>query len=167
MDFIPWVRPESSQPPDLKEEEEEEMKGLLDRYAARKWKRQEDATQEADSVLDQAVGSSQYAAGGSSEERKIIISSFPKTGSSDRPDIGDDVLGKAVPAPPALQTILPPVQVGSQPGRSEFTPTRLKRLKPPERIITNSYLPARGPTPQRRKYRLPGWKMLNTLSVRL
>ena len=38
-DFIPWVRPESSQPPDLKGEEEEEMMGLLDRYAARKQKR--------------------------------------------------------------------------------------------------------------------------------
>ena len=38
-DFIPWVRPESSQPPDLEEEKEEEMTGLLDRYAARKRKR--------------------------------------------------------------------------------------------------------------------------------
>ena len=37
-DFIPWVCPESSQPPDLEEEEEEEeeMMGLLDRYAAKK-----------------------------------------------------------------------------------------------------------------------------------
>ena len=67
-DFIPWVRPESSQPPDLEEEEKEEMTGLLDRYAARKRKRQEDATREADVAPDQAVGSSRLAAGGSSEE---------------------------------------------------------------------------------------------------
>ena len=51
-DFIPWVRLESSQPPDLKEEEEEEMTGLLDRYAARKWKRPEDAAREEDAILE-------------------------------------------------------------------------------------------------------------------
>ena len=33
-DFIPWVRPEPNQP--SASEEEEEMRGLLDRYAARK-----------------------------------------------------------------------------------------------------------------------------------
>ena len=35
-DFIPWVRPESSRLVDLEKEEEEEMTGLLDRYAAKK-----------------------------------------------------------------------------------------------------------------------------------
>ena len=78
-DFIPWVRPESSQPLDLKEEKEEEMIGLLDRYAARKQKRQEDVAQEADAAPDQATGSSRTAAGGSSEERVIIISGSPET----------------------------------------------------------------------------------------
>ena len=38
-DFIPWVRPEYSQPPDSEEEEEDEMMRLLDCYAVRKWKR--------------------------------------------------------------------------------------------------------------------------------
>ena len=37
-DFVPWVRPESSQPLDSEEGEEEKMTGLLDRYAARKRK---------------------------------------------------------------------------------------------------------------------------------
>ena len=37
--------------------------------------------------------------------------------------------------------ILPPVQVGSQLDRSEFTRTRLKRPPLPDRILTNSYLP--------------------------
>ena len=37
-DFIPWVLPESSQPPDLEEEEEQEMARLLDRYASKKRK---------------------------------------------------------------------------------------------------------------------------------
>ena len=40
-DIVPWVRPESSRPSDLEEKEEEEMTGLLDRYAARKRKRYE------------------------------------------------------------------------------------------------------------------------------
>ena len=143
-DIIPWVRPEPSQPPDLEEEEEEEMTGLLDRYAARKWKRQEDAAREADATPDQAVESSWPAAGSSSKEKEIIISGSPETGSNDHLGIGDDVQGEAAPAPPTLQTILPPPPVGIQSGRSEFTRIGLKRSKLPDLIITNSYLPARG-----------------------
>ena len=63
-DFVPWVHPESSWPSDLEEgEEEEEMIGLLDRYAARKRKRQESSER----GLDQAEGSSQLAMDGDSE----------------------------------------------------------------------------------------------------
>ena len=47
-DFIPWVCLESSRPADLEEEEEEEMTGLLDCYAARKRKRQESYERELD-----------------------------------------------------------------------------------------------------------------------
>ena len=67
-DFIPWVRPESSQPPDSKEGEEEEMTGLLNRYATKKRKRQEDAARGADPASDQADGSSRPATGLSSEK---------------------------------------------------------------------------------------------------
>ena len=144
-DFIPWVRPESSQPPDLEKEKEKEMTGLLD--AARKRKRQEDVAREADAASDQAIGSSRPAAGGSSEEQEIIILGSLETGSNNRLDIGDDVLEEAVLASPALQTIVPPAQVGSRPGSSEFTRIGLKRPKLPDRIITNSYLPARSPAP--------------------
>ena len=50
-DFIPWVRSEPNRPSLSKdEEEEEEMMGLLDRYAARKRKRQEEAEWEAERV---------------------------------------------------------------------------------------------------------------------
>ena len=45
-DFIPWVSPDPSRP--SASEEEEEMTGLLDRYAARKQKRQENAEREVD-----------------------------------------------------------------------------------------------------------------------
>ena len=117
---------------------------------------QEDAVREADAAPDQAAGSSRTAAGGRSEERVIIILGSPETGSNDRLDIGDDVLGEAVRAPPALETILPPAQVRSQLGRSEFTRTGLKRPKLPDRIITNSYLPARGRASPKEELLAPG-----------
>ena len=70
-------------------------------------------------------------------------------------DIGDNVLGEAAPAPPALQTIPPPAQVRSRPGKSQFTCTGLKRQKFPNRIITNSYLPARGSAPPKEEVSAP------------
>ena len=52
-DFIPWLRLESSQPPVLEEDEEEEgMTRLLDRCAARKWKQQESAEREVDQAKE-------------------------------------------------------------------------------------------------------------------
>ena len=48
-DFVPWVRPESRRLAVLEEEEEEkEMTGLLDRYAAKKRKQHESAEREPD-----------------------------------------------------------------------------------------------------------------------
>ena len=122
------------------------MTRLLDRYAARKRKRQEDVAWGADAAPDQVARSRQLATGGSSEKQAIIILGSPETGSNDRLDIGDDVLGEAVLTPSALHTIPPPIQVGSRPGRFEFTRIGLKRPLLPDRIVTNSYLPARGPT---------------------
>ena len=88
-DFIPWVRPKSNQPPDSEEEEEEEMTGLLDRYVARKRKRQEDAALRVDTTPDQAAESRQPATGCSSEEQAIIIPGLPEMGSNDHLDIGE------------------------------------------------------------------------------
>ena len=132
------------------------MTGLLDRYIARKRKRQEDAAREADAAPDQAVGSSRPTTGDSSKEQAIIILGSLETGSKDSLDIGDDFLGEAAPTPPGLQTILPPTQVGSRSGRSEFTCTGLKRPKLPDRIITNFYLLTRGPTPPKDEVSAPG-----------
>ena len=52
--------------------------------------------------------------------------------------------------------ILPPTQVGSRAGRSEFTRTGMKRPKLPDRIITNSYLPTRSPAPPKEEVSAPG-----------
>ena len=89
----------------------------------------------------------------------IIIPSSFETGSNDHLDIGDDALGKlgeTAPTPPALQMIPPPVQVRSRPGRSEFTLTGLKRSPLLDRILTNSYLPARGLAPPKEEVLVPG-----------
>ena len=79
-DFVPWVRPEPSRPSASEEEEEkEEMTGLLNRYVARKRKRQEDAEREA----DRAEGLSRLPTNGGSEMHVIVIPGSPGMGSSD------------------------------------------------------------------------------------
>ena len=81
-DFIPWIRLKSSRPVVLEEEEEEEeMIRLLDRYATRKWKRQESAEREA----DQAEGSNRLTTDRGSEMQTIVILGSPAMGSSDKP----------------------------------------------------------------------------------
>ena len=76
--------------------------------------------------------------------------------SNDRLDIGDDVLGEAVPTSFALQTIFPLAQVWSRPGRFEFTRIGLKRPNLTDRIITNSYLLAGGLAPSKEEVSTPG-----------
>ena len=93
-DFIPWARPKSSQPPDSEEGDEEEMTGLLDRYTARKRKRQENVERRSDAAPDQTDGSSRPDNGGSSEVQAIIIQGSTETGSNDRLDVGDNALGE-------------------------------------------------------------------------
>ena len=58
-DFVPWVPADTEGPQDLEEEEREErMMGLLDRYAARKRKRQVISSGESDTALVQTAGPS-------------------------------------------------------------------------------------------------------------
>ena len=53
------------------------MTGLVDRYTARKRKRQEDAQREA----DRAEGSNRLPMDGGSEMQEIVIPASPETGS--------------------------------------------------------------------------------------
>ena len=79
--FIPWVRPEPSLPSVSEEEEkEEEMTGLLDRYAARKRKRYEEAERETNRV----EGSDSPPMYGGSEMQAIVIPASPEMGSNDQ-----------------------------------------------------------------------------------
>ena len=91
-DFIPWVPLGSSQPSNSEEGEEEEMMGLVNRYAARKQKQQETVEQRSEA---QADGSSRPSTGDSSEVQAIIIFGSPKTGSNDRLDIGENSPGES------------------------------------------------------------------------
>ena len=112
--FIPWVRPESSWPANLEEEEEkEEMTRLLDRYAARKRKRQESYDREP----DQVEGSNRPITDGSSEMQAIVIPGSLETGLSDQldsKDVASRELREVTPIPPALQVIHPPDRAKSQ-----------------------------------------------------
>ena len=84
-DFIPWVsvKPEDFQ--DLeKEEHEERMTGLLDRYAARKRKRQLSSDIESDIAPSQVEGPSQPAVEGGLEEQVIIIPGSPESWLADQ-----------------------------------------------------------------------------------
>ena len=116
-DFVPWVLANKEGPQDLEEEEQEErMTGLLDRYAARKRKRQVISSSESDIAPVQTAGPSQPAADGqppadgSSGDQAIIIPCSPELGptggtepgGADRSESnGDD------PAPSGLQVIPP------------------------------------------------------------
>ena len=96
-DFVPWVPADTEGPQDLEEEEwEERMTGLLDRYAARKRKRQVSSGGESDTALAQTAGLSQSAvdgqptADGSSGEQAITIPCSPELGPVDQMEpVGD------------------------------------------------------------------------------
>ena len=81
-DFIPWVSDEPEDFQDLEEEEEREerMTGLLDRYAARKRKRQLSSNSEFDPA--QAARSSQPAVEGGSEMQAIVIPGYLEPGTT-------------------------------------------------------------------------------------
>ena len=158
-DFVPWVHLESSQPSDLEEgeEEEEEMTGLLDRYAARKQKRQESSERGP----DLAEGSCRPSRDGDSEMQTIFILSSPEMGSSDQPGSEDVALGEpmeATPIPSALQVIHPPNRAESQPDMPRLARIGRKRSSLLDRIFQNSYLPPLGPAPPMEEVAVLGLK---------
>ena len=82
---MPWVPMDSKEPQDLEDEEwRERMTGLLDRYAARKRKRQVVSSNESDLAPVQIMGSGLPAIDGqpvtdkSSRDQAIIIPCSPE-----------------------------------------------------------------------------------------
>ena len=146
-DFVPWVPPESSRPPDLEEEEdEEEMTGLLDRYAAMKWKWREGFEREP----DQAEGSNWHITDMDSEMHAIVILVSPEMGLINQPGSEDVTLREprgVTLIPPSLQVIHPLDWAESQMDMPKPVRTGRKRLLLPDRMLLNSYLPSRDPVP--------------------
>ena len=81
--FVPWIPRRPNDPQDLEEEEHMEREaGLLDRYAARKRKRQVSSSGESDAAP--VPSKDKPAADGSSGDRVITIPGSPEL----RPTIG-------------------------------------------------------------------------------
>ena len=119
------------------------MTGLLDRYAARKRKRQEEAEREA----KRAEGSVLPLMDGGSEIQTIMIPASPEMGSNDQSgskDIAREEPRKEAPIPPTLQVVHPSERPESHSGAARLTLTERKRPLPPDRILLNCYLPPHG-----------------------
>ena len=132
--------------------------GLLDRYVARKRKRQVSSSGESDVALVQSTEPSQLAtndqsaADDSSGDRAITILGSPELGPTIGPELdgaGRSESNEGDLAPRALQVILPSYQ------GEEYMRSSLPRPKRPDQVITNNYLPPRGPEPPRVKISAP------------
>ena len=131
------------------------MTGLVDRYAARKRKRQEDAEREA----DRAEGSNRLPTDGGLEMQANVIPASLETGSNDQSGPKDIARGEPRESTPfelVLQVVLPPGQSESCPTNAKLTLPGGKRSLPPDRILLNSYLPPHGPTPAMEEVTTPG-----------
>ena len=167
-DFGPWVPTDREDPQDLEEEEEEwqeRMTGLLDCYATRKRKRQVISSSESDPTSIHTAGPSlsatngQPATDGSSGDLAIIIPCSPElepTGGAELDGADQSESNEGDPAPRALQ-VIPHLDRGEeQPSKSKYMRSGLPRPNRPDQVITQNYLPPRGPKPLRVEVSAPG-----------
>ena len=106
------------------------MTGLLDRYAARKRKRQEEAEREAE-WTERSVCPPMD---GGSEIQTIVILASPEMGFNDQPgseDITREEPREEAPILPTLQVIHPPELPKSHPGAGKLALTGRKKSLPP------------------------------------
>ena len=88
-----------------------------------------------------------------------MILASPEIGSNDQlssKDISREEPREEAPIPPTLQVVHPFERSESCPGAARLTLTRRKKPLPPNRILLNSYLPPRGPTPVIEEVAVPG-----------
>ena len=105
------------------------------------------------------MGPSQLAAKGGSEVQAIIIPGSPESGPTDQTEpagVAQLESKKADPVLSALQVIPLSDRDEGQPSRSKFMRSRLPKPTLPEWIITNCYVPSRGPEPPRVEVSTPG-----------
>ena len=139
--FVPWVPDDMDGPQDLEEEERmEKMARLLDRYAARKRKRQVSLSGESNVAPFQSAEPSQPAddgepaADGSSGDRAIIIPGSPKLGPTGGPEpdgAGRSESKEVDPALRALQVIPPSDRHEEPPSKSKYMRSGLPKPKLP------------------------------------
>ena len=128
----------------------ERTMGLLDRYAARKRKRQVSSSGESDTAPVQPAEPSQPttnnlpAVDGSSGDLAITIPGSPELGPTIRPEsdgAGRSDSNEGDPAPRALQVILPSDQGEEPQSRSEYMRSCLPGPKWSNQVITHNYIP--------------------------
>ena len=152
-DFIPWVPPISSHPPDYEEEEEgDEMSYLVHNFAARKRKHDANFKRVVDAIPEVAEGEGP-------DVQAIVISSSLEMGLNDQPDLENATLmesGEASPPPAGIQVIHLPKQAPGRPKRPLHTRTKRSRPRLPDRLLLNLYHPPWGPTPPIKEVLAPG-----------
>ena len=171
--FVPWVPENSEDPQDLEEEARMERSvGLLNRYAARKRKRQVSSNEESGAPPAQSIEPSPPVSDnlptvdGSSGDRAITISGSPElrqTGESGPDGSIQPRSGIGDPTPIALQVIPPSDRGEKRTVKSQFT--RLGLLKPtcPVEVLTLNYTPPYGPEPPRVEVTTPGMEEVKGL----
>ena len=140
--FIPWIPDDADGPQDLEEEERmERMAGLLDRYTARKRRRQVSSSGESDAAPVQSVepskptGYDRPAADRNSGDRAITIPGSPKlgpTGGAEPDGVGRSESNEGDSAPQALQVILPSDQGKEPPKKSKHMRSGLPKPSRPD-----------------------------------
>ena len=120
---------------------------------------------ESDTALVQIAGpgqptaDGQPAADGSLGDQAIIIPCSPELGPTSRTELGGAGRSESNeddPSPSALQVIPPSDRAEEQSSRSKYMRSGLPRPHRPDQVITNSYLPSRGPEPLRVEVSAPG-----------
>ena len=99
--------------------------------------------------MSQLTTEDQSAADDSSGDRAITIPGSLKLGPIVGPRPDQSELNEDDLAPRALQIIPPSDQGEGSQNRSEFMRSNLPRPKRPNQVITNNYIPSRGPEPLR------------------
>ena len=162
-DFVPWIpnRPDDSQ--DLEEEEQMEREaGLLDRYAARKRKRQVSSSGESNAApvpsadLGQPGTKDQSPVDGSLGDREITTPGSPELGPSIGLEPDRSESNENDPAPRSLQIIPLLYQGEGSQSKSKFMQSGLPKPKQPDQVITHNYIPPRGLEPPRIEISAPG-----------
>ena len=151
------VPPISHRSPD-REEEEDNMFGLVHNFAAQKRKRDASLEQAADAALEVAGGSGQPCPDRGLEVQAIFISGSPEMGLNYQSGLGNVTLAESREASlvfTALQVVHPPEQATGQLDKAKYTWTSRRKPLLPDRMLVNSYLPLCDPTPPMEEVTVP------------